>query len=208
VIIPKGLLVVISGPSGGGKTTLWRLMVERYPDVVFSVSATTRRPRAGEVDGRDYFFYSESRFQEEVAKNTFLEWARVYGNYYGTIASYVDSLLAAGKNVLLDIDTQGARQVKAKRPDGIFVYIVPPSYDDLVARITRRGSEDPQAAATRLQAVPDELNEVVNYDYLIVNDDPEKAQQQLRYIMLAEALRVKRQDISWLRDFAREAKKA
>jgi len=208
VNVPKGLLVVISGPSGGGKTTLWRLMVERYPDVVFSVSATTRPPRAGEVDGRDYFFYTKSRFQEEVANNTFLEWACVYGNYYGTIASYVDNLLAAGKNVLLDIDTQGARQIKTKRPEGIFVYVVPPSYEELVTRITKRGSEDPEAVARRLQAVPDELKELGNYDYLIINDDPEKAQQQLRCIMLAEALRVKRQDTSWLENFAREAKKA
>lgn len=187
----KGNLFVISGPSAVGKGTICKELVQRYDDIVYSISATTRKPRVGEVHGREYFFYSEEEFLSMIGNNTFLEWAKVYENYYGTPESFVDEVTKSGKDCILEIDVQGAMQVKKKRPDGIFVFVVPPSKEELVARINFRGTENKNEIAKRMESVDSELALVKHYNYVVVNDDLNKAVELVRCIFVAERARVK-----------------
>lgn len=187
----KGNLVVISGPSAVGKGTICKELVKRYDDIVYSVSATTRKPRAGEVDGREYFFYTEDEFLNMIENNTFLEWAKVYENYYGTPESFVEKVTSNGKDCILEIDVQGALQVKKKRPDGIFIFVVPPSKEELISRITFRGTEDEIEIAKRMKSVDAELALIKNYDYIVINDDLDNAVEMIRCIFIAERARVK-----------------
>lgn len=186
----KGNLVVISGPSAVGKGTICKELVKRYDDIVYSVSATTRKPRAGEVDGREYFFYTEDEFLNMIENNTFLEWAKVYENYYGTPESFVEKVTSNGKDCILEIDVQGALQVKKKRPDGIFIFVVPPSKEELISRINFRGTEDEIEIAKRMKSVDAELALIKNYDYIVINDDLDNAVEMIRCIFLAERARV------------------
>lgn len=191
-ITPKGVLLVVSGPSGAGKGTICQILRDRLPDLGYSISVTTRQPRVGEVDGVSYFFKSVDEVQEMIAQGELLEYAEVYGNYYGTPRQYVMDLLESGHDVLLEIDIQGALQIKKRFPEGVFVFIVPPSLDELSARIYKRGTDSEDVIKRRMASAASELTYAAEYDYIIVNDIAEKAAQKVLKIMEAERYRVAR----------------
>lgn len=174
-----GKLVIISGPSGAGKGTLVDRLVARVPDLWVSVSATTRAPRPGEKDGTDYFFLTAEEFDRRVAMGDFLEWARVHGNRYGTLRSAVEAQMARGRDVVLEIDPQGAMQVKRLMPDAVLVFIIAPSLAELERRIRGRGAETDEQIKTRLATAVHELELVGDYDFVIENDDVSRATQEL-----------------------------
>ncbi|MDK2925213.1 MAG: guanylate kinase [Bacillota bacterium] len=190
--MPKGLLIVLSGPSGAGKGTVCQLLRQRNPRLAYSVSATTRAPRPGEKHGVNYFFLNREEFETWRARGEFLEWAEVYGNLYGTPRSYVEERLASGQDVLLEIDTQGALQVKASFPTGVFIFLLPPSFAELKARITQRGTESENERMRRLAAAQSEIAQLRAYDYLVVNDKVEEAVARVEAILMAEHARVNR----------------
>jgi len=171
----KGNLFVVSAPSGAGKTTLCQKLFKELPGIEFSVSHTTRKPREGEVHGRDYYFVSVSEFKEKIDQSEMLEWAEVHGNYYGTSKQFVTDKLNAGIDILLDIDVQGAHQVKKLIPEVITVFIMPPSLDDLSERLNRRGTDTKEVIQKRLGNALTEMREKDWYDFVIINDDLETA---------------------------------
>ena len=185
----KGKLIVISGPSGAGKSTVVFKAIEGRDDVCFSISATTRKPRPGEVNGREYFFVEPDRFTEMVANGELLEHAEYVANRYGTPRAYVEEKLAEGMNVLLDIEVQGARQIHEKMPEAIKIFIVPPSLEELRRRLEGRGTDTQRAIEARLIRARQEFEEADFYDYIIVNDDADKAARELSAIILAEHCR-------------------
>ena len=185
----KGKLFVISGPSGAGKSTVVFKAMEGRDDVCFSTSVTTRKPRPGEVDGKEYFFVDLDRFKEMVENDELLEHAEYVANSYGTPRAYVEEKLAAGMNVILDIEVQGARQVNEKKPDSVKVFIIPPSLDELERRLKGRGTDTPRAIEARLIRAKQEYKEADFYDYIIINDDAERAAKELSAIMMAEHCR-------------------
>ncbi len=194
----KGMLVVISGPSGVGKGTICSSIIKRKIDnVELSVSVTTRKPRAGENDGVSYYFKDKSRFEEMITKGEFLEYACVYGNYYGTPKEYVLNKLAKGINVILEIDIQGAMQVKRNFGEGTYIFIMPPSFKELKKRIINRGTESKEDIKKRLNSAFEEVKEVVNYDYMVINDSVKKAADEIIYIINAERSRVSRYKIDF-----------
>lgn len=185
----KGKLFVISGPSGAGKSTVVFKAMEGRDDVCFSTSVTTRKPRPGEVDGREYFFVDLDRFKEMVENDELLEHAEYVANSYGTPRSYVEDKLSAGMNVILDIEVQGARQVNEKKPDSVKIFIIPPSIEELERRLKGRGTDTARAIEARLIRARQEYKEANFYDYIIINDDAERAAKELAAIMLAEHCR-------------------
>ncbi|MGI6587591.1 MAG: guanylate kinase [Peptococcia bacterium] len=185
----KGNLIVISGPSGVGKGTVCRALLEKHEDLVLSISATTRKARVGEKEGREYFFYTQEKFLELIKKKAFLEWAKVFDNYYGTPLAYVQKILQQGQDCLLEIDVQGALQVKAKWPTGIFIFLVPPSHEELVRRITCRGTENTAEIQKRLQQAEEEIGHLREYDYIVVNNFVQEAVEKIRAIIVAERCR-------------------
>lgn len=189
---PKGVLLVVSGPSGAGKGTICSMLREQLPELGYSVSVTTRQPRTGEEDGVNYFFKTVDQVKEMIAQEELLEYAEVYGNYYGTPRKYVMDQLEAGRDVLLEIDIQGALQIKKRFPEGVFVFIVPPSLDELSARIYKRGTDSEDVIKRRMASAAGELTYAAEYDYIIVNDVAEKAAQKVLTIMDAERYRVAR----------------
>lgn len=188
----QGILIVLSGPSGAGKGTICQELLRKYPDLHYSVSATTRPPRIGEEDGINYWFVSTDEFQKMIANDDLLEWANVYGNCYGTPRRYVMELLAAGKDVILEIDTQGALQIKNKFPEGVFVYIIPPSLNELADRIHKRGTDSEESIQKRLSSASRELNSAYDYHYVVVNDRVEDAVGKILAIITAEKCSAKR----------------
>jgi len=192
VISRRGTLFVVSAPSGAGKTTLCREVRLRVPELAYSVSYTTRGPRPGEVDGTDFRFVTEATFREMLARGEFAEWATVHGNLYGTSARTLESALAAGDDVLLDIDTQGAAQLRRRYPEAVLVFIVAPSMADLARRLRERRSDAEREIARRLQRAREEIPLWRHYDYLIVNRDVKEAMEQLTAIIHAERCRVTR----------------
>ena len=189
---PQGLLLVVSGPSGAGKGTICNLLRKELPELSYSVSVTTRKPREGEVDGRDYFFKTVDQVKDMIFRGEFLEYAQVYGNYYGTPKPYVMSLLNEGKDVLLEIDIQGALQIKKVFPDGVFVFVIPPSLEELRARIYKRGTDAEDVIEKRLKAAAGELSYASKYDYIIVNDVAEIAAKRVMTLLEAERYRAGR----------------
>ena len=191
-VTPQGVLLVVSGPSGAGKGTICQILREQLPDLGYSISVTTRQPRVGEVDGKSYFFKTVPEVQEMIAKGELLEYAEVYGNYYGTPRKYVMDLLQSGHDVLLEIDIQGALQIKERFPEGVFVFIVPPSLDELSARIYKRGTDSEEVIKRRMASAASELTYAAKYDYIIVNDIATKTANKVLTIMEAERYRVAR----------------
>lgn len=185
----RGKLIVLSGPSGAGKSTVVHKAMEGREDCCFSTSVTTRQPRPGEVDGREYFFIDQTRFDEMVANDELLEHARYVSNCYGTPRAYVEEKLRAGMNVLLDIEVQGARQVRERMPEAVTVFIIPPSLEELRRRLEGRGTESAEVIEGRLARARQEYAEADIYDYLIVNDDADEAARELGAILLAEHCR-------------------
>ena len=181
--------VILSAPSGGGKTTIAKRLLERRSDLGYSVSCTTRPPREGEVDGRDYRFLKLEEFQASRDAGKFAEWAEVHGQYYGTLRSEVERVLASGRHVLMDIDVQGARQFHAAFPDTVLIFVLPPSGEVLKARLAGRKSESRERLLVRLRNARAELGEVGRYHYVVVNDDLERAVDQCGSIIDAEGLR-------------------
>lgn len=183
----KGVLFVISGPSGVGKGTINKRLFDEFGDAVaFSVSATTRGPRDGEIDGVHYFFIDRQEFEKRLANNEFLEHAEYAGNCYGTPRSYVLSLLEKGVSVILEIDLQGALQVKQRMPESVSIFILPPSFEELESRLRGRGTETNDKIEKRLAAAKHEIEQAYTYDYTIVNDDLDAAYEKLRCIFLEE----------------------
>lgn len=180
-----GLLIVFSGPSGVGKDTLLRRFLQTRDDCVLSVSATTRTPRRDETDGVDYFFMSRERFGELAAKGEMLEYAQYGGNFYGTPRGAVDQQLAKGKNVILEIEVQGAMQIKRKRPEAVFVFVMPPDWDSLRGRLAGRGTETEETIAQRLGDARAEIFGAKEYDYIIVNDDIDRCVRALDAVITA-----------------------
>lgn len=188
----KGILIVLSGPSGAGKGTVVGALLRKLPGLVLSVSATTRLPRENEVDGVNYYFITREKFLSMIESGEFLEWARVYDNYYGTPRRAVEKALAEGKDVLLEIDVQGGLQVKAKFPDAVLVFLLPPSWDELASRLAGRGSEPREEVEKRLAWAQDELRTFPRYDYVVINDRVEEAAEKIRSIITAEKCRTAR----------------
>jgi guanylate kinase len=184
---PDLILLIISSPSGAGKTTLTRRLLQEFSDFRFSVSHTTRQPRANEVDGQDYHFVDENAFHDIVGENGFAEWAEVHGNLYGTSVTEIDLARAAGKiGVLFDVDYQGARQIKEKFPHATGVFILPPSMEELRRRLDGRGSDDAESRQRRFDKAREEIGHYPFFDYMVVNDELQRALTELRGIVLAE----------------------
>lgn len=182
----KGRLIVISGPSGAGKSTVVFKAIEGRSDMCFSTSVTTRKPRPNEVDGREYFFVDLDRFKEMVDNDELLEHAEYVANSYGTPRKYVEDKLESGMNVLLDIEVQGARQIREKKPDAVLIFIIPPSMEELQRRLVARGTDSERAIEARLIRARQEYAEADFYDYIIVNDDVDKAAKELSAVITAE----------------------
>ncbi|MBQ2120072.1 MAG: guanylate kinase [Peptococcaceae bacterium] len=186
----RGTLVVLSGPSGTGKGTVCGVVRNHLGDAVrYSISATTRKPRTGEEHGREYFFFSKEEFEALRDQNGFLEWAQVYDNYYGTPRAFVEEVLASGKDCILEIDPQGALQVRKATDEAVLVFIAPPSLEELRNRLTGRGTESAEDVEKRLSCAESELAYRDKYDYIIVNDDVETAAAKMEAILLAEKCR-------------------
>ena len=186
--------LILSSPSGAGKTSIARRLLETRDDVGYSISVTTRAPRAGEVDGRDYYFWTEQAFLEARDREEFAEWASVHGKFYGTLRSEVDRVLSSGRHVILDIDVQGAGQLVRALPQSVSVFVLPPSAQVLAARLGGRKSEDPESFRLRLLNAVEELLGIGQYDYVVVNDDLERAAAAVGRIIDAEAMRRTRID--------------
>ena len=185
----RGLLLILSGPSGTGKSTVISGLLQRRDDIRFSVSATTREPRPGEEEGKDYYFLTRDTFDQMVADGAFLEYATYVGNSYGTPVGPIEDHLAAGYNVLLDIEVQGATQVKAMREDAVSVFLLPPSMEELERRLRSRGTDSEEKIQQRLQTAREEIAHAPEYDYIIVNDDLDKAVRELDAVITAQRCR-------------------
>lgn len=196
----KGLLIVLSGPSGAGKSTVVRKLMQQRGNIYFSVSYTTRAPRNEDIDGVTYHFVNRDEFERMIEANEFLEYAEYSGNYYGTSLKVIEEKQAAGIDVLLDIEVQGAANVRAKCPDAVLVFTVPPTYEELERRLRGRNTDDEETIRKRLSRALEEIHEISRYDYLVVNDQVENAVSELGAIMSAAECRVAtRQNI--IKDF-------
>ena len=182
----KGLLILISGPSGTGKGTVCDLLRQKHPEISYSISATTRQPRPGEQDGVNYYFYTKEKFREMIDQGQLMEWAEVYGNFYGTPKQKVLDRLEAGEDILLEIDTQGALNVMKVMPEGLFIFLLPPSLEELAARLKGRGTETEESLHRRLGAAVDEIKLATKYRYVVVNDKVEDAEETIANIIEAE----------------------
>lgn len=194
----RGILFIISAPSGTGKTTLCKHIAASVPGVWHSVSYTTRKPRPGEEHGREYYFVEEKLFQGMIERNEFVEYAHVYGHWYGTPRKALMDKMEQGVDVLLEIDVQGALQIKRKFEDGVYIFILPPSLDILRARLQHRASDSPEEIHRRLQKVKEEVWSYREYYYIVRNDDLEQSLRELQSIFIAERLKTKRLDMQWL----------
>ncbi|MBI1250322.1 MAG: guanylate kinase [Alphaproteobacteria bacterium] len=201
----RGLMLVLSSPSGAGKSTLARMLIASEPGMELSISATTRPPRPGEIDGREYHFLSREQFEQQADRGDFLEWARVFDNYYGTPKAAVDAALAAGRDVLFDVDWQGARALRAAAPDDVVgVFILPPSIEELERRLRARAQDDATVIARRMARAADEIAHWAEYDYVLINRDIDHTFREIVAIIGAERLKRIRQ--TWLGDFAASLK--
>lgn len=182
----KGLLIVLSGPSGVGKGTVCSALRQQENNLIYSVSATTRSPRAGEIDGVNYFFKSKDEFKKMIEQDELLEWAEYVNNYYGTPRAYVEEQIELGHDVILEIEVQGALQVKQKFPQGVFIFLAPPSMEELKNRIINRGTETDDSIRNRMSVAQEEIDMMEHYDYVVVNDQVESACERIQAIVVAE----------------------
>ncbi|MDX6383113.1 MAG: guanylate kinase [Blastocatellia bacterium] len=192
--VGRGMLIVVSSPSGGGKGTLIDRVLKTVPGVSYSVSYTTRAPRATEENGREYFFVDRAEFEEMIGRGEFLEWANVYGYLYGTHQKQVERERTAGKDIILEIDVQGATSIREKIADAVAIFILPPSFELLRHRLVARGTDSPADLERRLRGAPAEVEQHTNFDYVILNDDINRASQQLAAVIYAERARRDRQE--------------
>lgn len=188
----KGLLLVVSGPSGAGKGTICKALLNKNNQIKLSVSATTRKPRNGEVHGVNYFFIEKEEFTKMIENGEFLEYAQIYDNFYGTPKAAIIECLEKGQDVILEIEMQGARQIKEVYPEGVFIFVLPPSLEELKSRIVGRGTETQEEIEKRFSCAFEEINQIVNYDYFIVNEDIEKSVSDVEAIICAEKNKVTR----------------
>ncbi|MCT8395463.1 guanylate kinase [Weissella soli] len=189
----RGVLIVLSGPSGVGKGTVRKALFEETDiDFQYSISMTTRNPREGEMNGEDYFFVTREEFEKNIAEGNMLEYAEYVGNYYGTPKTFIDDTLASGRDVFLEIEVQGALQVKEKMPEGAYIFLTPPDLDALKERLVGRGTEDMDVINKRVNTAASEIRMMANYDYAVVNDEVENAVQRIKDIVKVERLRVNR----------------
>ena len=182
----KGILVVVSGFSGSGKGTLMKALVEKYHQYALSISATTRQPRPGEENGREYFFVTREAFQKMAEENALIEYAQYVENYYGTPREYVEKQLASGRDVILEIEIQGALRIKEQYPDALLLFVTPPSAEELTRRLTNRGTESAEVIEARLKRAAEEAEGVEAYDYIVVNDDLEACTERLHQLIEAQ----------------------
>ncbi|MFG6327007.1 MAG: guanylate kinase [Lachnospiraceae bacterium] len=190
----RGVLVIVSGFSGAGKGTVMKRLMEKYDSYSLSISATTRKPRDGEEDGREYFFKTVGQFEDMIEKGQLIEYAKYVGNYYGTPKEYVEKQLDEGRNVILEIELQGALQVKEKKPETVLVFLTPPCADELENRLRGRGTEDDETIKARLKRAEEESDYMKKYDYILINDDLEKCVDDLNGIIRSERWKTDRND--------------
>ena len=188
----KGLLLVVSGPSGAGKGTICKELLNKNNDIKLSVSATTRKPRNGEVHGVNYFFIEKEKFEEMIKNGEFLEYAQIYDNFYGTPKEAIIECLENGQDVVLEIEMQGAKQIKEVYPEGVFIFVLPPSLEELKNRIVKRGTETNEEIEKRFSCAFEEINQISNYDYFVVNNDITKSVREVESIILVEKNKVNR----------------
>ena len=189
----RGILFVVSSPSGGGKGTLIQRVLNKVLNLSYSVSFTTRAPRNGEADGREYFFVTPEQFQKMVAADAFLEWAQVHNKFYGTAREQVVREISAGRDIILEVDVQGAASVRALMADSVSIFILPPSFEVLRQRLEARGTDSPEELDLRLRNAPTELKDYSAFQYVIINDDADRAAEQMTAIVQAERARLSRQ---------------
>jgi guanylate kinase len=194
----RGLLVIISGPSGVGKNTVISSLFGQLPNLRYSISATTRAPRENEVDGQNYFFFTEAEFLRRVAANEFLEWAKVFQHYYGTLKSYVIQLLEDGYDVILDVDVQGGAAIKKILPEAVLIFLAPPRLSELKNRLIGRSTESAEELKLRLKYIRTEFECVPQYDFFVINNQIDLTGQQIKNIICAEKCRVGRQESGYL----------
>ena len=201
----KGVLTVVSGFSGAGKGTVMKRLIQKYDDYALSISVTTRKPREGERDGIEYFFKTKEEVETMIENDEFLEYARYVDNYYGTPRFYVEEMLAKGKNVILEIEIQGAMQIKAKNPEAALVFVTPPSFEELRNRLVGRGTETADVIESRLRRASEEAEGMPSYDYILVNDQVEDCVDRLHQIILSERAKAQRNEefINTIRQEAR-----
>jgi len=197
-MVRSGTLFVVSAPSGAGKTTLCQEVVKRVPHLIYSVSYTTRKPRSGEVHGRDYYFIDRAQFQQRIEAGDFIEWAEVHGNLYGTSQKILSDFTRQGDDVIMDVDVQGSMTLQSNGSIGVYIYILPPSYESLRERLTRRQSDSPDEVARRLAKASDEVWSYRRYTYVIVNSNFQIAVTQLEAIVQSERLRMSSIDSGWI----------
>lgn len=200
----KGLLLVVSGPSGAGKGTICKELLNKNDDIKLSVSATTRKPRNGEVHGVNYFFIEKEKFESMIDNGEFLEYAQIYDNFYGTPKAAIIECLENGQDVVLEIEMQGAKQIKEVYPEGVFIFVLPPSLDELKNRIVGRGTETKEEIEKRFSCAFEEINQIVNYDYFVVNKDVTKSVKEVESIILAEKNKVNRYKDNIIQKFKEE----
>jgi len=192
----RGMLIVVSSPSGGGKGTLIDRVLKTVPNLSYSVSFTTRAPRPAEEDGREYFFIDRVSFEQMIERGEFLEWADVYGHLYGTNCNQVERERAAGHDIILEIDVQGAASIREKIPDAVSIFILPPSFELLRGRLLARGTDSAEALEKRMRGAPSEVEQYRHFQYVILNDDINRASQQLAAVIYAERARRERQEVN------------
>lgn len=203
----KGFLLVLSGPSGVGKNTLMNAVIPNIPNLQYSISATTRPPRSGENHGVDYYFLSDEEFDEMIANDKFLEWAHFCGHRYGTPKFFVEEKIEQGKAVIMDVDIQGALQIREKVKEAVLVFLLPPTWDELKNRLTKRGKDPIESINLRLERSFDELKYINDYDYFVLNDQLDKAAERLSMIIYAEWCRVERADLAAFQNYGKGVRK-
>ncbi|MEG1312588.1 MAG: guanylate kinase [Romboutsia sp.] len=200
----KGLLLVVSGPSGAGKGTICKDLLKENNQIKLSVSATTRKPRTGEVDGVNYFFIEKDKFTNMIENGEFLEYAQIYDNFYGTPKAAIIECLEKGQDVVLEIEMQGAKQIKEVYPEGVFIFVLPPSLEELKNRIVGRGTESKEEIDKRFSCAFEEINQIVNYDYFVINKDVSASVKDIESIISAEKNKVTRYKNNIIEKFKEE----